>query len=424
MASAEAVRRHIGPMRRAATALACAAGLAARTASGAEGGGAESAAPATPASDPNSKVLTLDSSNWSTVMEDPETLLMVEFYAPWCGHCKNLAPAYEQAASSLHEKHPSRPLLAKIDATTNMAIGRRYNVLSYPSLLLFAKGVDGDVWDIPAAPNVMPVLETVMLRYATQPAELNAKRKVWADKAARMASLMVMDGTNYDANLAEMRGMSVLVFLHARFCKECSGLLEEMSKAARTLVKEGYPRGVVAAIDTGTGGSGGSAPRKFARPCPDCPACGGYPCFKLMEVDAEGVPHHRMSYVAAQLRNGRAMADAIRNQLTGQGVTPQAATAAWLSTQVRMVYKEHNAEKLGGVPALLEKYKAGLHLLLDSVKKKYELPADVSVGTHLARLEQQRLVRHLELSNRPAPPSHTHTHRLTPPGYRRLCARC
>ena len=99
-----------------------------------------------------------------------------------------------KAASSLHEKHPSRPLLAKIDSTSNMAIGRRYNVLSYPSLLLFAKGVDGDVWDIPAAPNVMPVLETVMLRYATQPAELNAKRKVWADKAARMASLMMMDG--------------------------------------------------------------------------------------------------------------------------------------------------------------------------------------------------------------------------------------
>ena len=42
----------------------------------------------------------LDKSNWDTMIKSDE-LWMVEFYAPWCGHCKNLAPEWTKAAKDL-----------------------------------------------------------------------------------------------------------------------------------------------------------------------------------------------------------------------------------------------------------------------------------------------------------------------------------
>lgn len=53
--------------------------------------------------------------------------LLVEFYAPWCGHCKKLAPEYESAAKTLAEKDPPR-YLAKVDATAQEAVAKRYAI--------------------------------------------------------------------------------------------------------------------------------------------------------------------------------------------------------------------------------------------------------------------------------------------------------
>ena len=49
----------------------------------------------------NSPVIKLTQDNFETeVLKSPD-LWIVEFFAPWCGHCKNLAPEYEKAAKSL-----------------------------------------------------------------------------------------------------------------------------------------------------------------------------------------------------------------------------------------------------------------------------------------------------------------------------------
>ena len=49
-------------------------------------------------------VIELTDSNFDSLVLNSEDMWLVEFYAPWCGHCKNLAPHWAQAASELKGK--------------------------------------------------------------------------------------------------------------------------------------------------------------------------------------------------------------------------------------------------------------------------------------------------------------------------------
>ncbi|XP_015431249.1 PREDICTED: protein disulfide-isomerase A6 [Dufourea novaeangliae] len=81
-------------------------------------------------------VIELTDENFEKVVMDSEDMWLIEFYAPWCGHCKNLAPIWASAATELQGKVK----LGALDATVHRVKASQYEIKGYPTIKYFAPG--------------------------------------------------------------------------------------------------------------------------------------------------------------------------------------------------------------------------------------------------------------------------------------------
>ncbi|KAK3541608.1 hypothetical protein QTP86_033078 [Hemibagrus guttatus] len=160
-------------------------------------------------------VLVLTDSNFDTFIEDKDTVL-VEFYAPWCGHCKQFAPEYEKIAQALKENDPPIPV-AKVDATVANTLASKFEVSGYPTIKILKKG---EALDYDGERTEKAIVERV--KEVAQP-----------DWKPPPEATLVLTKDNFDdvVNNADI----ILVEFYAPWCGHCKRLAPEYEKAAKEL---------------------------------------------------------------------------------------------------------------------------------------------------------------------------------------------
>ncbi|EFA84124.1 SNF2-related domain-containing protein [Heterostelium album PN500] len=162
-------------------------------------------------------VVVLSPDNFDTVVDGTKTVF-VKFYAPWCGHCKKLAPDYEVIADTFAGS--KQVVIAKLDCDVHKELCGKYDVSGYPTLKVFAKSKEAKDY------NGMRSIEEIVT-FVNNAAGTNVRVK----KAP--SNVIDLTPENFDAEVLN-KDKDVLVEFYAPWCGHCKKLAPDYEILANT----------------------------------------------------------------------------------------------------------------------------------------------------------------------------------------------
>jgi protein disulfide-isomerase A6 len=175
--------------------------------------------------------LILDGSNFDTEITGEQPAL-VEFFAPWCGHCKSLAPIYDELAT-LFKGKPVK--IASVDADKHRELGGRFGVKGFPTIQFFPAGTT-----TPEAYQGGRTLDD-FTDFINKKTGLNVRVKT------APSAVTVLDPSNFD-HIVKDSNKDVLVEFYAPWCGHCKSLTPKYEKVAQSF--EGDDSIVIAKLDS------------------------------------------------------------------------------------------------------------------------------------------------------------------------------
>jgi len=140
----------------------------------------------------------------------------VKFYAPWCGHCKKLAPTWDELAQKVDADKDSKATIAKVDCTKSQSVCQEMEVRGYPTLAYFRKGEKVEAYK--GGRSLKDLSDFVASMSGAEKTADEKKEEVTEDAKDSVA---VLDGENFKDTVA--KGVSFVKF-YAPWCGHCKRL--------------------------------------------------------------------------------------------------------------------------------------------------------------------------------------------------------
>lgn len=86
----------------------------------------------------DNKIIELNEYNFDSVIVNSDNIVIVDFYAPWCGPCKSFAPLYEQSSKN----YALKVLFTKVNTQEETNLAHKFNIKSIPTLIIYKSGIE------------------------------------------------------------------------------------------------------------------------------------------------------------------------------------------------------------------------------------------------------------------------------------------